>query len=221
MTDQQNVIGSFKTEDEAIRQVKDLLNHGYAKEDITIFTNPDLGDKLNNPEDVEVAEPDINGNDEDGKNEQTFWQSLKEAFKVRDEEFYNQPNYTAEDDLLHDYREELAAGHIVVVVDDVQNEEHTSTNDAAPTSDDPADVAEPNPAVDARTTGGAQGTFAGFPEVPNEGGVTGMGDGENQTTSEPKATEGVPPELEDTDAEADSDELKEERLRNQDDNPNL
>lgn len=33
--------------------------------------------------------------------------------------------------------------------------------------------------------------------------------------------EGVPPELEDTNGEADSDDLKEERLRNADDNPNV
>lgn len=221
MVDNQKVIGSFKTEDEAMRQVKDLLNQGYAKKDITIFTNPELGDKLSNPENVEVAEPDINGNDEDGKNEQTFWQSLKDAFKVRGEEFYNEPNYTSEDDLLHDYREELAAGHIIVITDTTHDSNLDSSNDSASTSDDPADVAEPNSAVDARTTAGSQGTFAGFPEVPNEGGVTGMGDGEGQTSSEPKATEGVPPELENTDEEADSDELKEERLRNQENHPDL
>jgi hypothetical protein len=223
MEKKQTVIGSFKTEDEAMRQVKELLNDGYMKDEITIFTNSDVGERLNNPEKVDIAEPDINGNDEDGKNEQSFWESIKDAFKVRDEDYYNEPNYTSEDDLLHDYREELAAGHLVVVVSNYhgrKNNDNNASNAPHIGSQDPAGVAEPDPSVDARTTAGASGTFAGFPEVPDEGGVSGMGDG-GQPPQEPRSSEGVPPELEDTDGEADSDKLKEERLRNMDDNPNV
>lgn len=214
MNKNQTVVGSYRTEDEAIRKVKELLGEGYLKNEVTIFTNPEVSERLSNPENVDVAEPDLNGNDEDGRNEQTFWQSIKEAFKVRDEEFYNDPNYTSEDDLLHDYHDEVAAGSLIVVVDNYHGSKDVNQS---PEGKDPAHVADPDDSVDARVTAGDLGTTAGFPD---EGNVTGMGDG-GEPPIEPKQNEGVPPELEDTNAEADSDDLKEERLRNADDNPNV
>lgn len=117
MKKNQTVIGSYRTEDEAIRVIKRLLNEDYLKDEVTIFTNSNVADTLNNPEKIDVAKPDLSGNDEDGKNDQSFWQALKDAFKVRDHDYYEDPNYTAEDDLLHDYRDDLERGNIVVVVD--------------------------------------------------------------------------------------------------------
>lgn len=214
MEKNQTVIGSYQTEDEAIRVIKRLLSEGYLKDEITIFTNPQVGDNLSNPEHVDVAEPDLNGNDEDGKNDQSFWQSVKDAFKVRDKDFYNDPNYTSDDDLLHTYRDDLERGNIVVVVD---NYHGTNPDDEATelgTQSSPGDgTGRTDEIRDPNTAGGVLGTSAGFPD---EGGVVGMGDG-GQPPVEPNQAEGTPPELEDTDGEADSDELKEERLKNTDD----
>lgn len=87
------VIGSYPTEREAEQVVRRLMDEGTDKKNITIFTNKDKGDQLPNPDNVDVANTDVNGTDEDHDNEKSFWESLKDAFLVRDDEYYNDSNY--------------------------------------------------------------------------------------------------------------------------------
>ncbi|GAA0359674.1 hypothetical protein GCM10008932_10350 [Alkalibacterium iburiense] len=196
MSKNQTVIGSYQTETETEQVIKRLQSEGYKKEDITLFTSHERSEELNNPRGVDVANPDVDGTDEDHNNDRSFWESLKDAFKVRDDEYYNDPNYVEEDDLLHMYRDDLRKGHIVVVVDE-DNDETDARNDA-PVADHPTD-----------TQLDTLGTTAGFPE---EGSVQGMGDG-GQRPLEPNSNDGTPPELEDTHGEADVSEATEDRLR--------
>lgn len=196
MKKNQTVIGSYQSETETEQVIKRLQSDGYKKEDITLFTSQERSTDLNNPRDVDVANPDIDGTDEDQQNDRSFWESLKDAFKVRDDDYYSDPNYVAEDDLLYMYRDDLRKGKIVVVVDEEDSGEDVRND--APAGDHPADAAL-----------NTLGTTAGFPE---EGSVQGMGDG-GQRPLEPKSNDGVPPELEDTHGEADTAEATDERLR--------
>lgn len=196
MSKNQTVIGSYQTETETEQVIKRLQSEGYKKEDITLFTNRERSKDLNNPRDVDLATPSMDGTDEDQNNDRSFWESIKDAFKVRDDEYYDDPNYVGEDDLLHMYRDDLRKGHIVVVVDE-DDEDMDSRNDA-PAADHPVD-----------THLDTLGTTAGFPD---EGSVQGMGDG-GQRPLEPNSNDGVPPELEDTHGEADETEATDDRLR--------
>lgn len=194
------VIGSYPSEREAEQVISRLLDEGTDKKDITVFTNKDKGDQLRNPDNVDVANPDINGTDEDNGNDKSFWESLKDAFSVRDDDYYNDQNYVVEDDTLHMYRDDLKKGHLVVAVDHSDDTDNTDNVDR-PTSSSATRAGDP----DLETLG----TTAGF---PNEGSVQGMGDG-GQPPMEPKTNDGTPPELEDTHGEADVDDSTEDRLR--------
>lgn len=197
------VIGSYPTEREAEQVVRRLVDEGTDKKDITIFTNKDKGDQLRTPDNVDVANTDVNGTDEDYDNEKSFWESLKDAFLVRDDEYYNDSNYVQEDDTLHMYRDDLKKGHLVVAVDHSDGKDNADNADNVdrPTSSSATHAGDP----DLETLG----TTAGF---PNEGSVQGMGDG-GQPPMEPKTNDGTPPELEDTHGEADVDDSTEDRLR--------
>lgn len=191
------VIGSYPTEREAEQVVRRLMDEGTDKTNITIFTNKDKGDQLRNPDNVDVANTDVNGTDEDHDNEKSFWESLKDAFLVRDDEYYNDSNYIQEDDTLHMYRDDLKKGHLIVAV----KRSDKTDNVENPTSSSATHAGDPNLET--------LGTIAGF---PNEGSVQGMGDG-GQPPMEPKTNDGTPPELEDTHGEADVDDSTEDRLR--------
>lgn len=193
------IIGSYPTEKEAESIVKRLISEGYDKEDITIFTNHEKSTQLRNPKDVKVANPDVNGTDEDGDNEKSFWESLKDAFTVRDDDYYNDPNYLVEDDTLHMYRDDLKKGYIVVGLNKSDDETHKDNRNDTSSKH----VSSNDPELD------TLGTTAGFPD---EGTVQGMGDG-GQVPSEPKTTDGTPPELEDTHGEANPEDSTESRMR--------
>lgn len=193
------VIGSYPTEKEAESVVKRLLSEGNKKEDITIFTNREKSEHLHNPKDVEVASPDVNGTDEDGDNDKSFWESLKDAFTVRDDDYYEDPNYLVEDDTLHMYRDDLKKGYIVVAVTNAEGDQPAGQSSATSSEHVKAD----DPELD------TLGTTAGFPD---EGSVQGMGDG-GQVPTDPKTTDGTPPELEDTHGEANPDDSTDSRMR--------
>lgn len=165
MKKNQTVIGSYRTESEAVHVIKRLLSENYLKDEITIFTNSEVAEDLSNPEKVDVAEPDLNGNDEDGKNEHSFWQSLKDAFTVRDHDYYSDPNYTTEDDLLHNYRDDLERGNIIVVVTNFHGDK--SDKDEPSQSDQLLNKQTPEETQDSSDP---LGTIAGFPK---QGGVHG------------------------------------------------
>lgn len=193
------VIGSYPTEKEAESVIKRLLNEGHNNENIMIFTNKEKSDHLHNPKDVEVASPNINGTDEDGDNDKSFWESLKDAFTVRDDDYYEDPNYLVEDDTLHMYRDDLKKGYIIVAIKNYDEDKSSGHKQATSSDQVKADDPELN----------TLGTTAGFPD---EGTVQGMGDG-GQVPVEPKTTDGTPPELEDTHGEANPDDSTNSRMR--------
>ncbi|MCC5894289.1 MAG: general stress protein [Alkalibacterium sp.] len=192
------VIGSYPTEEEAERVIRRLLSEGTNKNDITIFTNKEKSEHLSNPENVDVSNADVN-DDRDHDEDKSFWESIKDAFSVRDDEYYEDPNYVVEDDSLHMYRDDLKKGHVLVTVQ--KENAHSSDKERNATSSSETHAGDP--------TLDTLGTTAGFPD---EGSVQGMGDG-GQPPMEPKSNDGTPPELEDTHGEADVDASTDERLR--------
>lgn len=200
MKKDQTIIGSYPTEKEAESVVKRLISEGHDKEEITIFTNKEKSTQLRNPKDVEVANPDVNGTDEDGDNDKSFWESLKDAFTVRDDDYYDDPNYLVEDDTLHMYRDDLKKGYVIVGINKPSDDNDRADGRERSSSDQ---VRSDDPELD------TLGTTAGFPD---EGSVQGMGDG-GQVPSEPKTTDGTPPELEDTHGEANPEDSTDSRMR--------
>lgn len=195
----QTVIGSYPTEKEAELVVKRLLDEGHAKEDLIIFTSQDKSQELDNPQDIDVAKSDMSGTHMDHE-DKSFWESLKDAFRVRDDEYYEDPNYVVEDDLLHMYRDDLKKGHVIVAV-------HKQDDEATSDTEQEGANRTGRTAADSETLD-TLGTTAGFPD---EGSVQGMGDG-GQPPLEPKSNDGTPPELEDTHGEADADAATKDRL---------
>ncbi|WP_208560446.1 general stress protein [Marinilactibacillus kalidii] len=203
MKKNQTVIGSYKTEEEVIKVVNRLQSEGCMKDEITLFTNQKRSDSLRNPEHLDVAEPDMNGNDADHKNNQTFWDSIKDAFKVREEHHFDDPNYTTEDDLLHNYRKNLSEGEIIVVVSNF--EERGRSSKTSTSTEEVQDLPQASSSM---------GSVAGFPE---EGTAQGLGVG-GQPPLEPTQSEEIPSELEDTTAqpERDNAQTKPEKKGNND-----
>lgn len=194
----QKVVGSYPDEKETKRVIHDLMDQGFRKDQLTIYTNEEKRDLHAEVENVQVAQTDVNDKKDVEEDDKNFWESIREAFKVREDHEFEDPNYKAEDDLLHPYREDLRNGRYVVVVDDT-NGQTVGDNTASDRNVDHT----PNPPLE------TLGTTAGF---ANEGSVQGMGDG-GQPRADAQSGDGTPPELEDTEGMADEDTATDERLR--------
>ncbi|MER2063421.1 MAG: general stress protein [Alkalibacterium sp.] len=203
----QRVVGSYDDEKETKRVIRHLMDQGYRKDQLTIYTSGDKRHLYSDVENVQVAQPDtdVNENIDTPEEDKNFWESIRDAFHVREDHEFDEPDYRSDNDLLHPYRKDLKNGKYVVAVDDTtehpgskENVSKKDTTDGAPKSTDRA----ANPPLE------TLGTTAGF---PNEGSVQGMGDG-GQPPVEPNSGDGTPPELEDTSALADERDATDDRL---------
>lgn len=202
MTNQKlRVVGSYPDADQTKRAVRELISQGFRKDQLTIYTNEEKRAFFTDINNVQVAQSDVNDTNEPHKTEdedKNFWESIRDAFKVREDASFDDPNYVPEDDLLHDHREALKNGRFVIIVDETDGKKVTRTvsdKNTEPTPDPPLETL---------------GTTAGF---PTEGSVQGMGDGGQALTDE-HSSDGTPPELEDTAGSADEKAATEDRLRN-------
>ncbi|GEK89527.1 Heat induced stress protein YflT [Alkalibacterium putridalgicola] len=196
----QRVIGSYEDEKETKRVIRHLMDQGYRKDQLTIYTNEEKHHLFSEVENVQVAqpEPDAHENTDTPEEDKNFWESIRDAFHVREDHEFEDASYKSENDLLHPYRDDLKNGRYIVAVDD-----STRRPGDSETASDKEVTSAPNPQME------TLGTTAGF---PNEGSVQGMGDG-GQPPVEPHSEDGTPPELEDTAAAADEREATEDRLR--------
>lgn len=196
----QRVVGSYDDEKETKRVIRHLMDQGFRKDQLTIYTNEEKRHLYSEVENVQVAQPDADANEniDTPEEDKNFWESIRDAFHVREDHEFDDPSYRSENDLLHPYRDDLKKGRYIVAVDDSgehpQKDETASDKEVSNTQNPPLETL---------------GTTAGF---PNEGSVQGMGDG-GQPTVEPHSEDGTPPELEDTAATADEQEATEDRLR--------
>ena len=193
----QRIIGSYADEKETKRVIRHLMDQGYRKDQLTIYTNEEKRHLFKDVENVQVAEPSDHDEPETPEDDKNFWESIRDAFKVREDHEFDQGD-KADGDILHPYREELKNGRYVVMVDETEDQ----LNEQKPATDKETDHT-PDPPLE------TLGTTAGFPD---EGSVQGMGDG-GQPPADSRSEDGTPPELEDTAAAADESEATEDRLR--------
>lgn len=69
------IIGSYRSEEEAINIVNNLEKQGYKSKDISIITNKDKSDKIK--QDTEV---DVKSGKPDYKNDESFMDKIKRVF---------------------------------------------------------------------------------------------------------------------------------------------
>lgn len=192
------VVGSYTDEKETKRVIHHLMDQGFSKDQLTIYTNEEKRHLYSEVENVQIAQPDADENTEAPHEDKNFWESIRDAFKVREDHEFDDPDNNDDNDLLDSYREDLKDGRYVVVVNDAENNGHTKE---APTDKDVDNTTKPP--LD------TLGTTAGFPD---EGSVQGMGDG-GQPPADSRSEDGTPPELEDTAATADESEATDDRIR--------
>jgi len=194
----QRVIGSYADDKETKRVIRHLMDQGYRKDQLTIYTNEEKRHLFKDVENVQVAQPSDHDEPETTEEDKNFWESIRDAFKVREDHDFDDRDHAGDDDLLHPYREELNNGRYIVMVDETDG--HSAEKKTAA---DTETYHTPTPPLE------TLGTTAGFPD---EGSVQGMGDG-GQPTADSRSEDGTPPELEDTAATADESEATEDRLK--------
>ncbi|SFB96323.1 Heat induced stress protein YflT [Alkalibacterium subtropicum] len=198
----QRVIGSYEDDKETKRIIRHLMDQGYRKDQLTIYTNEEKHHLFSEVENVQVAQPDTDTHEnmDTPEEDKNFWESIRDAFHVREDHRFDDPSYKSENTLLKPYRDDLQKGRYIVAVDDSADRPRTDRREETPSNEEVAHAQ--NPPLE------TLGTTAGF---PNEGSVQGMGDG-GQPPVEPRSEDGTPPELEDTAAAADEQTATKDRL---------
>lgn len=197
----QRVVGSYGDEKETKRVIRHLLDQGFNRNQLTIYTNESKHHLFSEVENVQVAQPDNNVNDnyDTPEVDKNFWESIRDAFRVREDHEFDDSNKKPENDLLHPYREDLKNGFYIVAVDDLA--EHPRSNPS---------LSENNKGHHTETP--QKDNIDPTDSFSEEGSVQGMGDG-GQPPVESRSDDGTPPELEDTAASADEKDATDERLR--------
>ncbi|SFC52645.1 Heat induced stress protein YflT [Alkalibacterium subtropicum] len=140
------VVGSYPTQDEALDVVSKLKNEGYPKNDIILYSNEEQSNALTHYEahDV-VVDPDNTAETKKYKDEkdQSMWDKIKDAF-VTDtydhEKEHKRANYDQSNDILYPYRDDIAKGHFVVVVENYRGQPTERAADAGNTAAMPSDT---------------------------------------------------------------------------------
>ncbi len=130
--DRRVVVGTFDNENEAASEVRRLKDAGYPKNKITLYTNADKVTALQQSQklDVDVDTEATVERSADEAEDRSFWQQVKDAFSTETYDYDDaaqDPSYTRDDDVLYPYRSDIAAGKIVIVVEDYR--EDTDTNE--------------------------------------------------------------------------------------------
>ncbi|WP_165006958.1 MULTISPECIES: DUF2382 domain-containing protein [unclassified Enterococcus] len=124
------VIGSYSTREEALTVIEQLRDEGYNRDDIVIYATEDTANNLGfrglSGIDVET-EANPTG---EPKEERSLWDRIKDAFSF-DTYDYDMSNkdeaYSADNDPLYQYRDDIAAGNIVITVKDYRQTETADT----------------------------------------------------------------------------------------------
>ena len=110
------VQGSYNSSEEALEAVKGLKAEGYREDQIRLVANESTRDTFVNNSGVNVTSADgVNGvNHED----ESFWDKIVNAFTVEDD---YEHRVGQDGDVLADYRSDIDAGKVLVVVDGERN----------------------------------------------------------------------------------------------------
>lgn len=107
------VEGSYSTSQEAFAVVERLQAEGYKKDAIRLVSNTSTKNTFMDQPGMDVTTDDTYTQTTD--DDRSMWEKIKDAFSAEDYEENN--SIRSEDDVLHNYQDDIANGNIVVVVD--------------------------------------------------------------------------------------------------------
>jgi len=131
---QKTVIGSYVNQNEALAGVRRLNNEGYSKEEITLYTNSALANTLEDSDYVDVEPRDAK---EETTEDYSHGQQVQDNFIQATYDYDKvsvESNYDQDEDILYPYKDVIADGYIVMVVDNYSINQHSE--DATLTADD-------------------------------------------------------------------------------------
>lgn len=108
------VEGSYNTAQEAFDAVKRLKAEGYSASDIRLISNKTMHDSIIGQTDVDVTTTDTYER-ERNHDDESLWEKIKDAFTVDDD--YTDYSDDPDNDPLMNYRADIDAGKIVVLVE--------------------------------------------------------------------------------------------------------
>lgn len=141
--------GSYDTPQEALNAVRTLEAEGYQAHDIRLVSNSTIRDTFQNKTNAEftASEDYVDGDldvDErvDHEEDESIWEKIKDFFTV--DEDYDRERTDPQDDPLVNYRKDIEAGKIVVVVegerlDSANRTENETINKPENSPEDPVD----------------------------------------------------------------------------------
>ena len=109
------VKGSYNTVDEALEAAKRLQSEGYSSKDITLISNVTTRDSYLNNSGINVKTPE-NYDEDNGLKDESLWDKIVNAFTVEDE--YDRYPRGGHEDPLVNYRSDIDAGKVLLVVED-------------------------------------------------------------------------------------------------------
>lgn len=120
------VYGSYSSSNEARRAIRELLRQGYIRDEIKVISKNNIDSNLKYTED----------NLE--KDDESLWDKIKEAFTFDQyhDKYWEENLASDEEFLLKDYRENLKAGDIIVLVVEGANAYRDAFRDGVPDWDE-------------------------------------------------------------------------------------
>lgn len=114
------VKGSYVTIEEAQSAIDNLISQGYSERDISLVANESVRESVSSKTDVKLsADYDTTSTGTNNDDDKSMWEKVKGAFTVDDynESTYNEPNYNADEDIIYAYRDDIANGNILILVE--------------------------------------------------------------------------------------------------------
>jgi hypothetical protein len=129
------VEGSYVSSEEAFLAVDQLQKEGYKKDDIRLVSNTATKTTFMNQPGMNVTTESSHSKktDQDMDDDRSMWEKIKDAFSAED--YDDNDSVRSEEDVLHDYRDDIAKGNIVVVVKGDPEKKPMTTEHDATTSD--------------------------------------------------------------------------------------
>lgn len=113
------LVGTYVSIDEAMMAVERLRDQGYGRNDIHVIADRSVRESIPFTMDAEVSATDEarKGEMEDDR---SLWEKIKDAFTFNEytDEAYQDPTGDNPNNPLEEYRNDLAAGKVVVLVDE-------------------------------------------------------------------------------------------------------
>lgn len=116
------VVGSYTNQDEAASVLNRLKEDGYKREDITLYGNSAAAD---------VETDNVGRVTDNREDDRSFWDKVKDAFSTDSYDYETNakdPDYNQEDDVLYPYRDDIANGKTVIVVDNYRGDTNLEMN---------------------------------------------------------------------------------------------